>query len=488
MELKNKTNNQKVEKKLQLFMTRKYVVLMIDLFETAFAKENYEDFYLLNTFIREIYVDNEFYYGPECYDYGENIYTLYENNKTKNIFQEIFSRIYKSGEILIKQTKKIKKTNYENKTLIELLSDFKKFTEIYRKFVMALVGFFLEHPIETRLRKILKNRENIDEDLAILTSPIKYNLPILEQRNLLKIASKINLDKKFENLNEKEMLLLSNHVDEFGWINARGGSGNTWTEKDIFQRLTLLKNSFQDKLNSVEQNEKEKLFACKNLLKELNVDKKLKDLVDVAKELVYFRTYRTDYLNKAIIDIKNLLTEMGKRRNLTTEEILCLRADEIINQVEVNNEEINRRKQNFFCGTIKSDEVIFTSDESLIKELKAKYCETLENKFDNIHGTIANKGFAKGPVKIVKTNIDLKNVNKGDILVSSMTTPNMVTAMERAAGFITDEGGITCHAAIVAREMNKPCIIGTKIASKVLKNEDIVELDAETGIIKKVKN
>ena len=60
-------------------------------------------------------------------------------------------------------------------------------------------------------------------------------------------------------------------------------------------------------------------------------------------------------------------------------------------------------------------------------------------------------------------------------------------AMEKAAAFVTDEGGITCHAAIVAREMKKPCIIGTKIATKVLKDGDLVEVDAEKGIVRILK-
>jgi pyruvate,water dikinase len=59
--------------------------------------------------------------------------------------------------------------------------------------------------------------------------------------------------------------------------------------------------------------------------------------------------------------------------------------------------------------------------------------------------------------------------------------------MNKASAFITDEGGITCHAAIVARELNKPCIIGTKIATKVLKDGDMVEVDAERGVVRIIK-
>ena len=67
-------------------------------------------------------------------------------------------------------------------------------------------------------------------------------------------------------------------------------------------------------------------------------------------------------------------------------------------------------------------------------------------------------------------------------------SPTILSAMQKASAFITDEGGVTCHAAIVARELKKPCIIGTKIATKVLKDGDLVEVDTEKGVVKILKN
>jgi len=87
----------------------------------------------------------------------------------------------------------------------------------------------------------------------------------------------------------------------------------------------------------------------------------------------------------------------------------------------------------------------------------------------------------------LKGAADVSKVKRGDILVTSMTTPELAPAMEKAAAFITDEGGILCYAAIVACEINKPCIIGTKIATKVLKDGDLVEVDAIKGIVRKLQ-
>jgi len=103
-------------------------------------------------------------------------------------------------------------------------------------------------------------------------------------------------------------------------------------------------------------------------------------------------------------------------------------------------------------------------------------------------GQIAYKGKVTGRVRIVKNKPQMHEVEEGDILVSPMTTPDFLPAMEKAAAFVTNEGGIICHAAIVAREMKKPCVIGTKIATKVLKDGDMVEVDANEGVVRIIKS
>ena len=81
----------------------------------------------------------------------------------------------------------------------------------------------------------------------------------------------------------------------------------------------------------------------------------------------------------------------------------------------------------------------------------------------------------------------IEKFQEGEILVASMTRPEYIPSMKKAIAFITDEGGITCHAAIIAREMKKPCVIGTKIGTKVLKDGDLVEVDANIGVIRIIK-
>ncbi|ATZ61065.2 MAG: phosphoenolpyruvate synthase [Methanosarcinales archaeon Met12] len=104
-----------------------------------------------------------------------------------------------------------------------------------------------------------------------------------------------------------------------------------------------------------------------------------------------------------------------------------------------------------------------------------------------LEGLGASPGIAYGTVKVVMKLDEMDRVNEGDILVTTMTMPDMVPAMKRAAGIITDEGGLTCHAAIVSRELGTPAVVGTKEGTNVLKDGMVVTIDGEKGHVYKGK-
>ncbi len=98
-----------------------------------------------------------------------------------------------------------------------------------------------------------------------------------------------------------------------------------------------------------------------------------------------------------------------------------------------------------------------------------------------LSGLAASPGVGTGVVKIVYSLDDLKKVKKGDVLVTEMTNPDMVVTMQKAAAIVTDEGGITSHAAIVSREMGIPAVVGTGDATKKLKDGDAITVDGDGG-------
>jgi phosphohistidine swiveling domain-containing protein len=115
---------------------------------------------------------------------------------------------------------------------------------------------------------------------------------------------------------------------------------------------------------------------------------------------------------------------------------------------------------------------------------------TVENE---LKGTIANKGKATGRVVIAPMLTDPKAIMRvvekmqdGDVLVAESTTPEFVPLCKKASAIVTDQGGMLSHAAVVSREMRKPCIIGTQRATRVFKDGDLVEVDAEQGVVRRL--
>lgn len=110
--------------------------------------------------------------------------------------------------------------------------------------------------------------------------------------------------------------------------------------------------------------------------------------------------------------------------------------------------------------------------------------ERIDQQMTEIKGSSASAGLARGTVRLILLKSQVSELQEGEVLVTEMTNPDFVPAMKKAAAIITDEGGITCHAAIISRELGKPCIIGTKIATQVLRDADMVEVDANEGIVR----
>lgn len=159
----------------------------------------------------------------------------------------------------------------------------------------------------------------------------------------------------------------------------------------------------------------------------------------------------------------------------------------INDQFSIDPEKLIARKKGYI---LYQNELMVAKDfPEFLNEHNFAYDDlNLKKDISIFKGQVASRGgVIRGWVQII-LNIDEVNIfKKGNILVTSMTVPDFLPAMKKASAIVTDEGGITCHAAIVSRELNIPCVIGTKIASRVLKDGDFVEVDAKNGIVKILK-
>ena len=134
---------------------------------------------------------------------------------------------------------------------------------------------------------------------------------------------------------------------------------------------------------------------------------------------------------------------------------------------------------------------IILFEDGKIKLVTGPKVKELEDKFfsvekDEIKGTVAFRGKVKGKCRIISDPFKEHDFDKGDILVTGMTRPEFISFMEKASAIVTDAGGLLCHAAISAREMKIPCVVGTEKATRMFKDGELIEVDAESGIVRKL--
>lgn len=185
---------------------------------------------------------------------------------------------------------------------------------------------------------------------------------------------------------------------------------------------------------------------------------------------------------QSIYATEPLLACLAEKIGCSMEKLKYVLPEELSKIVEPDfQEELERRREAFV------DYAQYPLKRVLFSGKVAAVCiATLQKRLTHtgpVLGTSAHRGLVRGRVRVCVSLASIRAFKEGEILVASMTRPEYIIAMKKATAFVTDEGGITCHAAIISRELKKPCIIGTKIATKVLRDGDMVEVDAERGIV-----
>ncbi|MBU1039191.1 hypothetical protein KKC17_03150 [Patescibacteria group bacterium] len=227
------------------------------------------------------------------------------------------------------------------------------------------------------------------------------------------------------------------------------------------------------------------------LLKILKPGNHLKHLLIIASDIVWLKGYRKDcyYHGFYVLDI--LLAEIARRTNLSLLQVKYLLPEELPLLLLDNNKDwadLANQRMKFSVLYHKDSQVKILVGKKAKQFLSKRKFEKISiKKTKEILGTCACPGQVSGRVCLVNIPADMVKMKKGDIMVSHTTYPALIPAMKLAAGLITEDGGVTCHAAIVARELQIPCVVGTKIAAQVLKDGDRVEVQAEQGIIKVIK-
>ncbi|NTV41333.1 MAG: hypothetical protein HGA61_03620 [Candidatus Moranbacteria bacterium] len=408
--------------------------------------------------------------------------------------EDEFSKNYKSWEVAIgkledamKEVANKGKDKFEGVDLLELYLKFqKRYHEMWRIGSLPEVSNWGgEQIIARELKKIFNEEAEYASVLESLSAPEKLSFYQQEEKDLLRL-------KLLENKEEIKCGLLR-HQRKYYWMlnsyyDTRVLSVNYFKEvlekhtkeeaKEILERIKNFTAKIQEKK--------------KEIIKKHNLSQEIEKTASQLSFCIWWQDERKKYIFKANHCIDLFLTEISRKYGIAENSLHYYAHQEISALLQthklIDENEIDKRKKNFL-GVYDSkvgESKYFSGDEAeeLMKPFFTKKIDLVISEF---RGTVVSRGLVRGEVKIITSPRETEKMEKGDVLVSPMTSPDLIVAMKKAAAIVTDEGGLTCHAAIVSRELGTPCIVGTKIATQVLRDGDLVEVDADKGKIKIIK-
>lgn len=303
------------------------------------------------------------------------------------------------------------------------------------------------------------------QDLDLLTLFKKYGKFIAEQKNILK-----------------------KHCVKYSWM-TYGWAGPALS-KEYFKTNFIIaaKNPRILKNIGIRFNSKKNL-----LVKQANILTKFegsqKKFLIMLRMLVDLKAKRVDAHSLTYFLADKIMTEIGIRLNLSLNQMRVIPPNKVsgLFKSKLDIEKINKQYKRVLVvfKRPKINEYVGKKAESELSKIIKLLPKIKSTK--KLTGELAYPGRVKGRVKIILDSKDSVNFKPGEILITRMTDPNYLPIMKLSKAIVTDIGGITCHAAIVSRELHKPCIVGTKFATKVFKDGDIIQIDADKGIVRKIK-
>jgi len=421
----------------------------------------------------------------------ETFYFFLENGLEKAGELREFSEKYAGREV----------SGVSSRELLGFLAEFwRKFIEMYSyATTQSIVGYKEDNPLYGKMNAILRQKtarapEKFADYLVALTRPQKRLITIEQELAILKLAKKakktgLKTKEDFVAGMESELGALEKR---FAWLSFDLCDSVTWDAGHYAD--AILQKLLTDIGKEIAFNEKYEENAGREFREAcdaLSLSPQERTVFELVRDLGYYKWAREHEFVQALYNLKAVQDELGRRCGLTTIEAKYLLHYEwkaALENPAVFKEIAQKRVQNSLLVIKANGETEFLAGD----EAKARYAamEFFEQSVDadarELKGMPARAGKARGTVKIINSVEDMEKMREGDVLVSAATSPQIVAAMKKASAIVTDEGGITCHAAIVSRELGIPCVVGTKIATKAFKDGDIVEVDAVTGFVKKV--
>lgn len=406
----------------------------------------------------------------------------------------------KAIEAMILFSQSLEKVNFGEYSRIELIDIYNKYIRLFRDIFIAynMSQPEVSEPLENYLKQLLLKHYQAEENtkvFLIITSPTAQNLLIEENLDWQKILLKaFTLPKnQTESINNK----IENHSRKYGWIATQ--EQNKFLDSKYYLKIlqeNLKSDSIddiKDRINNLQfQGQKTKSEQEKILAKLKSQE--IKNIAETMQKMASLRIGLRLAWTRGAYFSQPLFDEIAKRLKIEPNLARCMQPKELQNALikkQFTQKQIEDREKNYIYF-LKNGRKLLLTGQKAEEFIGSQEFEKTNDDFNELKGVIANPGFASGEVKIIHSHSksqskEVQKMKKGQILVTGSTKPQLMVACRKAIAIVTDEGGMLSHAAIVSRELNIPCIVGTKNATQVLKDGDLVEVDAKNGIVKILK-
>jgi len=394
---------------------------------------------------------------------------------------------------------KIEKTNLRQLDRDSLIALFKELDDV--NFDFWLVNWMSDKFDPEGHEMLMQEIEDAgakltDEDVEHLTLPAEANFMDMSELDLYKLAKK--LKQKSKEFSDKEILdELKDYAKEYFYVQ------NSWLVAKIMHPNDFLK-PLKDVLNESDDDITKRINRLSNkkslmtkkteeIITKNSIGKELENVFCMYRRLSELRDIRKYYVLKLIHFHYLFAQRLGEIYDIDTDTALMaippefFEADTPEKMKALKKQLESRRTILIAIGKNNRDDYeLFENNEA--EQYLRMLQKLLLDKHDEIKGMCACRGKAEGVVRIILGHTHFAKFKDGDILVAPMTRPEYIPLMKRAKAIITDEGGLTSHAAIISRELNKPCIVGTQVATHKLADNDKVFVDADTGIVRLLKD
>lgn len=365
----------------------------------------------------------------------------------------------------------------------DLIADLCEYWDAYELHMTSLFTFwnveqFMSDALITELKAHGLDSE-VEAGLQRFLQPSETNYFALERRHLALIGSRFNVAAAEAESSPDLQAAIAQHIDAFGFLLAPFNLGAPPSVNSVLDRLLASEATGSN--------------ASAQPMLELRPDhlndlpEPLRELALMAQELTFWKTERLDIFALADSRVAGMYRAAAAALDIGTDVLFAMRRDEIEasltgNRVAVDAETLQDRLTGY-CLLLNDQSIAFYAPTRGRGEAPRDRSHQAETTADTLRGIGAARGRVEGTVRIIKDIGDIERLEQGDVLVTPMTRPEMGAALDRAAAFVTDEGGLLSHAAIISREMGKPCVIGTEVATERLRDGLRVEVDGDRGIV-----